>query len=206
MWTLIQGAREGNEDALQDFVRRYRAPVIAYCTRRGFRAEAEDLSQEVFLRLFKERLLFKADPSRGRFRSLLIAITRHVIGNHVERATAKKRGGGKVLPLGGIDVASPTDDEEFDRDWVAHLIELALDRLAREHANYHEALQRFLMAGQSYAEIEAETGKSAGELKNHIYRGKQKLIQYLRELVRDYAASRSEYDEELQHLAHFFPN
>jgi len=118
---------------------------------------------------------------------------------------AQKRGGGKVQALGEIDMASPIKDDDFDREWVAHLITLALARLASEHANYHDALQRFLLAGQTYAQIAEQTGQSPSQLKNHIHRGKQKLIEYLRELVRDYAASHNEYEEELRHLSRFFP-
>ena len=186
LWTVIRGAGKGDEAALRDFVLKYRPPVLAYLVRRGFRAEAEDLAQEVFLRVFQDRVLLKADPSLGRFRSLLLSVTRHVLGHHVERELAKKR----VPPP---PVPEPSTDEDFDREWVAHLIEVALARLAKEHPNYHEALRASL-----------EGGTPADY--NHVARGKKKLAEYLKDQVRDYSASRAELDEELRFLSRFFPN
>lgn len=184
LWTVIRGAGQGDESALRDFVLKYRPPVLAYLARRGFRAEAEDLAQEVFLRVFQDRVLLKADPSLGRFRSLLLSVTRHVLGHHVERELAKKRQPPPPVP-------EPATDEDFDREWVAHLIEVALARLAKEHPNYHDALRASL------------DGKASDY--NHVARGKKKLGEYLRDQVRDYSASRAELDEELRFLSKFFP-
>jgi hypothetical protein len=186
LWTVIRGAGKGDEAALRDFVLKYRPPVLAYLARRGFRAEAEDLAQEVFLRIFRDRVLDKADPARGRFRSLLLSVTRHVLSHHVERELAKKRQAPPAAPEPAADT-----DETFDRAWVAHLIEIALARLAREHPNYHDALR-------------AHLDGAGGADYNHVARGKKKLGEYLREQVRDYSASRAEFDEELRFLSRFF--
>jgi RNA polymerase sigma-70 factor (ECF subfamily) len=205
LWTLIRGADRGDEAALREFALKYRAPVVAYIARRGLAREAEDLAQEVFVRLFEDRVLSKADPSRGRFRSLVLAVTRHVMGHHRERQGAQKRGGGYVRSLEGQDVALPEADEGFDREWVAHLLEVALSRLAREHPNYHDALRRFLLEGSSCAEIASALGKSEGDIHNYVRRGKAKLADYLRDEVRDYSATRDEYEEELRSLSRLFP-
>jgi RNA polymerase sigma-70 factor (ECF subfamily) len=198
LWTLIRGADRGDEAALREFALKYRAPVLAYIGRRGFARESEDLAQEVFLRVFQDRVLAKADPSRGRFRSLLLSVTRHVIGHHVERQLAQKR-----QPAPAAEPANA--DEGFDREWVGHLIEVALARLAREHPPYHEALRRFLLQGESCAAIAESLGKSEQDIHNHIHRGKKKLADYLREQVRDYSSSREDYDEEIKYLSRFFP-
>ncbi len=205
LWTVIRGAGRGDEASLREFVLKYRAPVAAYLARRGLSKDAEDLAQEVFLRLFQDRVLAKADPARGRFRSLLLAVTRHVVGHHLEKEHARKRGAGQVRPLEGIDVASPEPDESFDREWVAHLVEVALARLARDHPNYHEALRRALLEGKPWGEIAAALGKSEGEVGNWIHRGRRKLVEYLQDEVRDYSLSRDDYAEELRHLGRFFP-
>lgn len=205
LWTLIRGADRGDEAALREFALKYRAPVVAYIARRGLANDAEDLAQEVFLRLWQDGVLAKADPSRGRFRSLLLSVTRHAIGHHVERQASQKRGGGRVESLDGRDAASPGPDEHFDREWVGHLVEVALARLAREHPSYHEALRRSLLEGTAVAEIARALGKNEGEVNNYIHRGKRKLADYLREQVKDYSLSREDYDEELRYLSRFFP-
>lgn len=205
LWTVIRGAGRGDEAALREFVLKYRPPVAAYLARRGFPNDAEDLAQEVFLRLVQDRVLAKADPSRGRFRSLLLSVTRHVVGHHVERERAGKRGGGRVGPIEGVDVASPEPDESFDREWVAHLVEVALARLAREHPDYHEALRLSLLEGKPWSQIASSLGKTEGDVGNRVHRGRKKLAEYLRDEVRTYSLSRDDYAEELRHLARFFP-
>jgi RNA polymerase sigma-70 factor (ECF subfamily) len=205
LWTVIRGAKRGDEAALREFVLRYRAPIVRYCMRRGLKDEAEDLAQEILMRLFQQGVLRDVDPSRGKFRSLLIVVARNVIANHIKGRQAQKRGGGKVKALGDRDVASPGSDEEFDREWVAHLIEVALARLAREHENYHAALRRFLLGQMSYEDIAESLGKSKGEVRNFIHRGKKKLVEYLRDQVRDYSTSRADYEDELKYLSRFLP-
>src|SRR6185503_5583456 len=128
--------------------------------RRGFPNDAEDLAQEVFLRLLQDKVLSKADPSRGRFRSLLLAVTRHVMGNYREREAAQKRGSGHVHALGDLDFSRQEPDDHFDREWVSHLVEVALARLAREHPEYHQALQRSALDGIPCSEIARSLGKT----------------------------------------------
>jgi RNA polymerase sigma-70 factor (ECF subfamily) len=200
LWTLIRGADRGDEAALRDFALKYRAPVVAYVAARGLAADAEDLAQEVFLRIFQDRVLSKADPARGRFRSLILSVTRHVIGHHVERQLARKR-----QAVQGPEPATGGDDEGFDREWVGHLIEVALARLAREHPPYHEALRLFLLEGRPVAEIARATGRAEQDVHNHLHRGRKKLADYLREQVRDYSSSREDFDEEIRSLSRFFP-
>lgn len=204
-WTLIQEASEGQEAALRDFVEQYRAPIVAAIARRGLGADAEDLAQEVLVRLVHQGVLTRADPDQGRFRHLVLAVTRHAIGTHLTRARAQKRGGGKVQTLGDIEVAAPSNDDEFDAEWVRHLIDTAFARLRTEHANYHDALRLFLLEDQPYTRIAETIGKPESDVKNHIFRGKRKLIEYIQAQVRDYSASGRQYEEEIRALSKLLP-
>jgi len=129
-----------------------------------------------------------------------------VIGHHLQRLHAKKRGGdARPRQVEEAEIPQPGDDEDFDREWVLHLIENGLCRLAADHPHYHGALRAFLMQEKSYAEIARDLGKTEGDVKNYVFRGKRKLIEYLRERVREYSASAGEYEGELRHLARYFP-
>ena len=105
-WSLISAARGGNKVAEREFVEKYREPVIATIRRCSplLNADTEDLVQEVFLRLFSREVLQRADPDKGRFRHLLLAVTKNVVASHIKQRCAKKRGGGAVYPLGDTDV------------------------------------------------------------------------------------------------------
>lgn len=203
-WTQIRLASEGDRSALTEFVQRYRPPVVAYFARRGLGAEAEDLAQEVFLRFLDKEVLAKADPERGRFRGLVMAVTRRVFAGHFERRAAKKRGGDAVVQaLGDLDLAAP--DEDFDREWVGHLLERSLGRLEEEHPNYHAALSAVLLEQRSHVEAAEALGCAAGDVNNWVHRGKKKVIAYLQEEVRRYTCSEAEYQDELRQLSRLLP-
>lgn len=202
-WTLIGAARSGDADAQQRFYERYHGPVLAYLRRRGAGSDAEDLTQEVFLRLFAGGVLNRATQSGGRFRSLLFAVTRHVLADSARKGAARKRGGGLDLrSLGDLEVAAPEPEEaSFAQEWLAHLVERSLERLAREHPNYHEALRRTLLAGERRADIAAALERSEASIRNWVHRGRRKLLSYLREEAWHYTADAKEYAEELAALS-----
>ncbi len=205
-WSLIKAAQAGDASALETLGRRYRAPVVSYLRRRGFVEDAEDLAQEVFLRLFGKGLLGRAAPFQGKFRGLLLGVTRNVVGDHLRRQNAKKRGGGAVQALGDRDlevVASEAEDPEFDEEWMQHLLQLGLARLAREHPNYHEALERFHLRRETQPTVAKAMGKSVRDVKNYVHRGKKKLGVYLREEVWNYCTAQPEFTSELEHLRRF---
>ena len=62
-------------------------------------------------------------------------------------------------------------------------------------------LSRFLLEDSSCAEIGRALGITETTVKNRVYRGKQKLIQLLRDEVRDYSLSWDQYAQELEYLA-----
>ena len=206
-WTIIDAARGGDEDAFGLLVTRYRAPVIGYMRRRGLASEAEDLSQEVFLRFFDKQILAGAEPAKGRFRNLLLAVARNVANAHVRQALTLKRGAGDAAhSLGEIDPPSPEKElETFDREWLANLLDLALRCLRSEYPRYYGAISRFLLQKQTYEEIAAAMGCGKGDVKNLIHRGKRKLAQFLREDVRGYTSSRGEFNTELELLSRMLP-
>lgn len=205
MWTLIRQARAGGETAVTGLVTKYREPVRRFLKRHGFSdADTDDLAQEVFLHVFEDGVLDRADPARGRFRSLLLAVTRHVVQHHREREGAQKRGPGRVVPLVADEVvASRERDADFDREWVANLIQVGLDRLRRDNANYFAALRLFLFDKKSHREIAAEMGKSEDEIRNYVSRGRARLIDALHEEIRAYSSSHEEYADEVRYLSEF---
>jgi len=201
LWSLISLAGKGESRAADHFGRRYRAPVLAYCRRLGLGAEeAEDATQEVMLRFFCRGVIQRADRTRGRFRNLLCAVARNVVRSHWERQRAQKRHG-LTESLSDLDVPEQVPDKTFDHEWLRNLVDLALSRLEEESPQYYEVLARFLLEEMSYAQIADSLDISTSSVKNHIYRGKQKLVRFIRDEVRDYCHQWDQYAEELHHLA-----
>src|ERR1700734_1408206 len=74
-WTLVVAAgdpqRKDARSALVSLCESYWYPLYAYLRRRGYQADqAQDLTQEFFIRVLEGRYLDRADPEKGRFRSL----------------------------------------------------------------------------------------------------------------------------------------
>jgi len=203
-WTVIEAARGGDEEAFRAFFERYQGAVKGYLRRHVPADDVDDLAQEVFLRFFRDALE-GAQPSRGRFRSLVLAVTRHVAQDHARRALAKKRGEGKVVPLGDRDVGRSEESEEFDREWVQNLLRRALARLSGSHPDYHQALRLFFFQQRPQAEIARELGKPVARVKHCVLHGKKRLLAYLRDEVVGYCSSEDELQDELAALGRFFP-
>src|ERR1044071_2122421 len=103
-WSLVVAAgdsdRPESRSALVSLCENYWYPLYAYLRRRGYPADqAQDLTQEFFIRVLEGRYLDRADPERGRFRSFLLSSLKFFVADEEDRNRAHKRGGGALLPL-----------------------------------------------------------------------------------------------------------
>lgn len=200
-WTIVQAAQDGDSEAIRSLCEKYWPAVVGYLRRRGADVEgAEDLAQEALFGLLCSALT-RAAPGAGRFRGLVFSIARNQLVKHIEREGAQKRGGGAVQRLGDAEIAVETPDAEFDLEWLGALLRASLERLDEEHPTYLEVLRLCLLEEQSQAEVATQLGLSVGVVKKRVYRGKRKLIRYLREEVWRYACTASEYEVELNYLS-----
>lgn len=199
-WSVV--ARAGGADdvgarsALTWLVERYWDPLRAHLRRRGLNSQdAQDLVQDLFVRLLERRDLAQADPTRGRFRSWLLACLDHLLADARERAAAQKRGGGaRHLELTAATEAPAAGEDPvraFDRDWAVTVLARARERLQREAATpaareRGEALALFLVrnadAGE-YAELAAQLGLEAGAVRVAVHRQRTRFRELLREEV-----------------------
>ena len=100
-WSVVLAARDRSAPqaaaALEDLCRTYWYPLYAFVRRRGYAAdEAQDLTQEFFLRLLEKNYLQVVDRSKGRFRSYLLASLKHFLANQWDKARAQKRAKARV--------------------------------------------------------------------------------------------------------------
>ena len=180
VWTTIRRAGDEDDAALERFARAYRAPVLRYIRGRGFApGDAEDLCQEVFLRILNGRVLERADARHGRFRSLLLSVTRHVI---VDRARRRSE-----TPVANLE---PVDrDPDFDREWALELTWRAIDSLRQSGSRYHEVLSAHL------------DGKPTDRQKLWIAR--RKLAELIRADVARTCGSHEEFEAEVSYLSRY---
>ncbi len=215
LWSDVSRARKRSRSALDRLLGRYRAPVLAYARRQGLQtADAEDVTQDVFRRIVEDDLLRKADRAKGRFRGLLLGITRNVIRDRRRRARAQKRGGGRAdLPLDGdgnapsLDdlLAAPPEDAHFDRLWVAHLLDEAIRAATRDGAERGapdlDMLRLKMVNGVSYGDLAQQFGVHEHDVKNALHRARKEIRARLWALIEGYASSLEEYEAEVRFVS-----
>ena len=73
---LVEQIRLGNENAAEELIKRYYTSILRYCKRHCFNLEkAEDLTQETFLKMFKNLSGYKG---KKRFKAYLYTIANHL--------------------------------------------------------------------------------------------------------------------------------
>lgn len=204
LWTEIRAAGAGDTQASEAVVERYRPVIRRYLLKRGSNhADAEDLAQEVLLRLFTQGRLAGADATRGRFRSYLLGITRNVLHETRRRAQALKRGGGAApLSLADLETEPPAeegDEAAFDACWLEALMGRALEALRQRSSRQYDLL-KFTLADQSIAEIAAATGRTANAVRVDMHRARKRLGEALTAEISTYTNSSTERAEELAWL------
>jgi len=187
---------------VKDFVvRRYRQPVVEFARRQGLKDEdAEDVAQEVFLRVCHETFLRKADQIRGKFRTVLLAVTKHVIGSWRRHEMAGKRDRRREVSLEGMTLPDELPaDPEFDKLWVQNLMTQAMERLKKDAGT--EAL-KLQLEGLSYQEIAERLGRKTTDVTNFIHRAKERLKKEFERLIAEYS-TREDVAEEIAQLRRF---
>jgi DNA-directed RNA polymerase specialized sigma24 family protein len=216
-WSLLaQATIHGDamqREALAEFYRRYREPVVSYLRRHQPEARADDLSQEFFLHLIENSTLQRADPLRGRFRSFLLgALNRFLARTRVHEAAAKRGSGEAALSLdaltlgAGEPVVPAAVAEAFDRDWARSLIVRVRCQLSsdwRGKAADLALLMRFLPGSVDTPAYEAAAltlGWSLARLKTEVFRLRQKFRDQVRQEVALTVETPHEIELEMAHL------
>src|SRR3954467_8373727 len=148
--TLVIAAADPQQrearSALVSLCEGYWYPLYAYVRRRGYPADqAQDLTQDFFIRVLEGRYLDRADPDKGRFRAFILTSLKFFLSDEGDRGRAKKRGGGAVLSL---EISSgeeryqrepahnETPERIFERRWGLSLLERVTDRLRAEFVQH----------------------------------------------------------------------
>jgi RNA polymerase sigma factor (sigma-70 family) len=156
----------GDPAALRDAYDRWSAAVYAIALRTlGAHHDAEDVTQQVFVRAWRGRETF--DPERGALAGWLIGITRRQVSDRlssrVRDLRAADRAGRAVRP----DPA-PEPDRVVDAVVVAD----ELDKLAPQ---VRAVLRLAFFDDLTHQQIAAVTGLPLGTVKSHLRRGMDRL-------------------------------
>ena len=173
---MVKGVSEGDEEAFEQLVEKYQHSVLSTIFRYvGDRAEAEDIAQEVFLKVWRHTKNFKG---KSRFSTWLYRIVVNQClgyrGKHKETlepldATIEK------------EVGSETPEVEAERRKEAEIVRKAVDELP---SRQRIALILSKFEGKSYKEVAQIMGVSLSTVESLIFRAKASLKRKLLPLKR----------------------
>ena len=184
--TILERIREGDRDALALLFRRYARPVRNVGQRiLRDKAEAEDLVQEVFLYIHRKSALF--DSSKGSASSWIVQVA------YTQALLRRRRLKSQGFYLSGITDKPAECDPGGDRG--AHYdqtVEGLFGRIGWRTVlqslteDQRETLRLHFFEGYTFEEIAEKLGQSYGNVRNHHYRGLEKVRKHLtdRELNR----------------------
>jgi RNA polymerase sigma-70 factor, ECF subfamily len=178
--SLVARCLRGDETAWEDLVRTNTRKVYALCYRfTGSGSEAQDLTQDVFLRVFKTIKSFRSDE--GSFSTWLSRVTRNLLIDHYRR-TRQERVTDSIeeqLPMmeeEGAGASARPDQVLAGRE-ASEILQATLQKLSPD---LREAVILRDLQEMEYREIAQVLGIPEGTVKSRINRGRAELARLLR--------------------------
>lgn len=181
--SLLQRAQRGDEPAWQNLADLYRPFIVAWAARHTLtREDAEDLSQEILLRVFRSLPGFEHNGRTGAFRTWLRTVAVHCTHDYRSRHQRGPRGTGdsdiQASLLQFEDPSSP-----LARAWDTEHDTFVLNRLMEQVRGEFEpptlrAFQRQALEGAAAENVAAELQMSVAA----VYTAKSRVLQRMRQL------------------------
>ena len=167
---LLPAAVAGDVDAFEALVRRHQSRIVSLArTLAGRGEDAEDLAQEVFVRVYKGLGRFRGEST---FRTWLYQVAVNVARSH----HARRRRERPVWIDSGADEAAvfdPPDRADFEAAWLTRdAVTRALDQLPED---LRLAVTLRDVHGLDYRDIAETTGAPIGTVESRIFRARRRL-------------------------------
>lgn len=181
---LMLRVRSGDADSFEVLLNRYRAPLVSYFSRMVRDAAlAEDLAQEVFLRVYRARDRYRPE---ARFTTWLYRIATNLALN----AIRDRKGDGTLPVENGLDT-EPAASKIPDRKPSAEqdLMDSDRERLVREAVEDLPDHQRVAVILHKYQEVDYRQiakilNVSEGAVKSLLFRAYENLRRRLEPFMR----------------------
>lgn len=183
---LVARCLAGDGSAWEAILQAYSRQIYSLCYRFTGRAEdADDLSQEVCLRVYRNLSQFRAD--QGSLKTWILSLARNLLIDHYRRGqgdrltdsleTSGRRGGADARALDPAEAPHRGPDAGLWRREMREQIQLGLTRLSPE---LREAVILRDLEDLDYKEIAALLRVPEGTVKSRINRGRLELARLLR--------------------------
>ena len=163
---LMRRCALNEEAAFEELVRRYQQPIVDYLWRLlGSPSRAEELGQEVFLRVFRHRDTYTQDAG---FSTWCYAIATNLARDE-RRARRRRPASAGSEPLEGLQAQGRDPSAPLELRELRELVHKALERIPDP---YREALALRDLQGCSYQEIARTLDMEIGTVKSRINRAR----------------------------------
>jgi RNA polymerase sigma-70 factor (ECF subfamily) len=180
-YELVSSLKAGNVNAFRFLVDKYRNLVWHIVLRMTNRREdAEDLAQEVFVRVYKQIGNFRGD---SKLSTWIGSVAYNSCVDHLRKRKREVLTGSDTLSAVNINMhdVGPILGE-YDRNAVTKLVHAIIDRMP---VQYRTVITLFHLEDFSYREIEEITGMPEGTVKSYLSRGREIIRQKMTELMPD---------------------
>lgn len=180
---FLQRLQAGDEAAFREVLARWQKPILNFVYRMtGDAAAADDIAQEVFVRVYRRVGEFRLRPGRASFSTWLFQIARNAALDHLRHRSRHPAeplealpGSGEAIPAGVASPAAVALSREVGTEIARAVAALPEDqRTALILAEYE---------GASVAAIAAVMACSEKSVESRLYRARQRLRQQLGHLL-----------------------
>jgi RNA polymerase sigma factor (sigma-70 family) len=181
---VVRRCLSGESPAWTELVRAHHRRVYALCYRfTGSGTDAEDLTQEVFLKIYSNLTSF--DGSRGSLQVWITTLTRNLLVDHFRRTRNLRVTGsldegwdetGELRPIDRLESKGPTQHDQATRRELEKMVQNALALVSPE---LREAVILRDLQDMDYKEIAQVLSIPEGTVKSRISRGRAELARLL---------------------------
>lgn len=178
---LIERCLAGDDSAWAALLQGHMRKIYNLCYRfTGRPSESEDLTQEVFVKIFQTLKTF--DAAQGSFPTWLNRVARNHLVDHYRRTKKDRMTSSIEDAVGGFeDKPSPTAGavEHVEARERKELLQLGLEKLSPD---LREAVVLRDLQDLDYAEVAQVLGVPVGTVKSRINRGRLELARVLKRM------------------------
>ena len=172
----------GEEDAFAQLIRKHQHAVIGTVSKMlGSPSDAEDIAQQVFLRIWKSAPRYKP---KAKFTTYLFTITRNLVFNETRRRKIRKQVSleeqGEEWGAQLMDAHTARPDDQALQDELTRAVDRAIGTLPEK--------QRLAVILRRYQEVPYEDlakilGLSVSAVKSQLFRARHTLKEVLQEYL-----------------------
>jgi RNA polymerase sigma-70 factor (ECF subfamily) len=170
---IIEKAQAGDVDAFEALYQRHKRRVFSLCLRMTANyAQAEDLTQEAFLQLYRKIASFRGESA---FSTWLHRLTLNIVLMRLRKKD--------LVEVSLEQTLEPPHEDDSPREFGArdHVLHSSLDRITLEHAiarlspGYRLVFVLHDVEGYEHREIAGMLGCSIGNSKSQLHKARMKL-------------------------------